>query len=236
MQNNELEQKDEAAVTAESRPDILSGYSKNQKIASATLGIFAMVVIVMWIVQFKNGLSAPFTYKGDSGTVAENNGLGEEDSALSLKIKDTDGDGLSDYDELNTYKTSPYIEDSDSDGFKDKEEVDSGKDPNCPAGSDCFVSGLADKSSGADTNTGESTSNSLESLLQISPQTVEPTGGSTGAAAGLSQSDIESLVSGEMPAATLRELLISAGMDKAVLDKISDEDLLSSYKDSLSEN
>jgi hypothetical protein len=55
------------------------------------------------------------------------------------KTKDTDGDGLVDYDELYVYKTSPYIQDSDSDGFTDKEEVFSNNDPNCPVGESCGV-------------------------------------------------------------------------------------------------
>lgn len=55
----------------------------------------------------------------------------------SLKTKDTDEDGLSDYDELYFYATSPYLPDSDSDGFSDSEEISSGHDPNCPADNDC---------------------------------------------------------------------------------------------------
>lgn len=55
------------------------------------------------------------------------------------KTKDTDGDGLVDYDELYVYKTSPYIADSDSDGYTDKEEVYSNNDPNCPTGKSCGV-------------------------------------------------------------------------------------------------
>ena len=55
---------------------------------------------------------------------------------------DTDKDGLSDYDELNIYKTSPYIEDSDSDGYTDGEEVKNDKDPNCPSGQDCGGGGV----------------------------------------------------------------------------------------------
>ena len=54
-----------------------------------------------------------------------------------LKTKDTDSDGLSDYDELNVYGTSPYLKDSDGDSYSDKIEIDSNNDPNCPKGTEC---------------------------------------------------------------------------------------------------
>ena len=53
------------------------------------------------------------------------------------KKRDTDVDGLTDYDELYVFKTSPYLDDSDSDGVSDQEEIFSGEDPNCPIGKTC---------------------------------------------------------------------------------------------------
>ncbi|RJQ31949.1 hypothetical protein C4572_01900 [Candidatus Parcubacteria bacterium] len=55
----------------------------------------------------------------------------------SLSLKDTDADGLSDYDELYVFATSPYLEDSDSDGLTDKDEIAQKTDPNCPKGQQC---------------------------------------------------------------------------------------------------
>jgi hypothetical protein len=54
-----------------------------------------------------------------------------------LKDQDTDQDGLTDFEELYVYKTSPYIADSDSDDLNDKLEIEQGSDPNCPKGTDC---------------------------------------------------------------------------------------------------
>ncbi|MEI6528940.1 MAG: CAP domain-containing protein [Candidatus Falkowbacteria bacterium] len=45
------------------------------------------------------------------------------------KIKDTDGDGLSDFDEINIFGSDPYNSDSDGDGIEDGEAVLDGKDP-----------------------------------------------------------------------------------------------------------
>jgi len=55
-----------------------------------------------------------------------------------LKKQDTDNDGLTDYEELRVYSTSPYLADSDSDGFNDKQEILSGHNPNCPEGQTCI--------------------------------------------------------------------------------------------------
>jgi hypothetical protein len=70
----------------------------------------------------------------------------------ALKKVDTDQDGLSDYDELNVYHTSPYLEDSDSDGISDKDEVLTNQDPNCPKGQVCTTL-LDNSTSGSATST-----------------------------------------------------------------------------------
>ena len=54
-----------------------------------------------------------------------------------LKNKDTDGDGISDYNELYAYRTSPYLKDSDGDGIADGTELETGANPNCPQGKVC---------------------------------------------------------------------------------------------------
>jgi plastocyanin len=46
-----------------------------------------------------------------------------------LKTTDSDKDGLSDYEEVVTYKTNPNNKDSDGDGFFDKSEIDRGYNP-----------------------------------------------------------------------------------------------------------
>ena len=54
-----------------------------------------------------------------------------QEIAISLNpvLKDTDGDGLTDGDELNKYSTNPFDPDSDRDGATDKWELDNGYDP-----------------------------------------------------------------------------------------------------------
>ncbi len=50
-------------------------------------------------------------------------------SAQEITNTDTDGDGLSDYEELNTYYTDPSKADTDGDSYNDKVEIDSGYSP-----------------------------------------------------------------------------------------------------------
>ncbi|MCX6798206.1 MAG: hypothetical protein NTX66_03290 [Candidatus Falkowbacteria bacterium] len=45
-------------------------------------------------------------------------------------LTDTDNDGLTDYEEVKTYKTNPLNPDSDGDGFTDGVEVHGGYNPN----------------------------------------------------------------------------------------------------------
>lgn len=60
---------------------------------------------------------------------------------------DSDGDGLSDYDEENIHGTHPHNPDTDNDGFSDGQEVENGYDPlvgsgsslNCDPEVDCFL-------------------------------------------------------------------------------------------------
>ena len=61
----------------------------------------------------------------------------------SPTIADTDGDGLNDGEEVNVYGTSPTNTDTDGDGLPDGWEIDNGLDPQSPAGDD-GASGDAD--------------------------------------------------------------------------------------------
>ncbi|KKL57433.1 hypothetical protein LCGC14_2235450, partial [marine sediment metagenome] len=58
-------------------------------------------------------------------------GEGNADAFLLKYVFDTDGDGLSDGDEVNTYLTDPNESDTDGDGLSDGDEVNTyGTDPN----------------------------------------------------------------------------------------------------------
>jgi hypothetical protein len=237
LENNDLEKKEEDIGSSQ----LNNSLSKSQKIAAASLAFFAVLVIILWVVQFNRSIKAPFTYQGESNNQAtDSTAQAEADNGAALKQKDTDGDGLSDWDELNIYKTSPYLEDSDSDGFTDKEEIVAGTDPNCPKGQDCSDTNQQTTSENLTNPTGQNQDNStLNNLLNqmgaTTPAATLPATASTSASgsSNLSQDQLQRIISGNVDALTLRQILISAGMDKTVLDKISDEELMKSYQETM---
>lgn len=119
----------------------------------------------------------------------------------NLKNKDTDGDGLSDYDELYIDKTSPYLKDSDGDGIPDNTEITHGTDPNCPQGQTCSALGQpANTNSTAGTN----------SVLGVNQGTAAATG--------------------QFTASELRTMLRDAGAPVTQLDAMSDEQIIAAYQ------
>jgi len=132
-----------------------------------------------------------------------------------LRAVDTDKDGLSDYDELNIYQTSPYIEDSDSDGDSDYAEVQVGADPNCPKGTQCAF---------------QPTQNP-ENQGAFAQPTEQPNYEQTISSGGLNTLSAleQGLVQGTLEPNQLRELLKQNGATDDILSQVSDEQLQSLY-------
>ena len=106
------------------------------KLVKIGFSVFAFIAIVFGFVRLSNNLHLSFISDG-AVTAPTSDALLE---ATKQRITDTDVDGLSDWDELNTYGTSPYLADSDSDGVVDSEEIKNNTDPNCPVGKVCGTS------------------------------------------------------------------------------------------------
>ncbi len=198
------------------------GLPKPQRNAVIILAAFAVFIIVFWIWQMGAHIKGPFDYQTSMATDTS-----EEDYNNLLKSADTDKDGLSDYAEIYTYKTSPYLEDTDSDGLSDKKEIDNGTDPVCPKGKDCHAS--------VDTSAIATTS---ASNISGDANTASDVSDTTGSSADLDTTSVDenilqNVLNGQGDAATLRQFLISGGASKADLDQISDEDLMKSYQETL---
>lgn len=95
--------------------------------------------IVFGAFHFKNQIFSPYVYKPVNLNQNQLTVDGLSEDLLGLSQKDTDQDGISDFDELKVYNTSPYLSDSDSDGLTDLEEIAGGSDPICPKGVNCFA-------------------------------------------------------------------------------------------------
>lgn len=198
-------------------PSFFWQLNKERKIAFFVLSVFAVFAIVMWGLQFSNNLKLPFD-RG-SGDIEKTIVTQQEDSESSLRNKDSDGDGLSDWDELYFYKTSPYLEDSDSDGFSDKNEIDSDNDPNCPTGRNCYNENIL-----SDATTGSGGQDLTQDIFS------NITGGT-----GQQLQKASDLLSAPENATTLRKVLLESGFSQEMLDQISDEDLLKAYQETITQ-
>ncbi len=186
------------------------------------LVFFSMFIIFAWSFGVKNIINKPFEKKYTNQNNEIINNFSNPQDKLLQSI-DTDGDGLNDWDEVNVYNTSPYIVDSDSDGYSDLDEVKSGNNPVCATGTDCGTDGFESVPRvtpdvqigvpGQDNLSGEATDMLSETKKQI----------------------FEEMLGGKSNAESLRKIFIEAGMDKEILDQISDEDLLDSYRQILGE-
>jgi len=187
-------------------PRPLASLPRPQKIAVLSLSLLAILIVFSWAWQFRANINRPFKVE-----IAKNT----NSTTVDPRQQDTDGDGLSDYDEVNVYKTSPYLEDTDSDNILDKKEVEQGSDPNCPAGRNCNV---VTTESNSPTGTNVDTNPTLSDNLNSS---------------GTPEVILQNALSGQIDAAGLRQLLLDAGGDKATLDQISDAELMTIYQESL---
>lgn len=138
----------EEILDSDENGDVNSTLKKRNRFYILGLSVFTLVILLLIYFQViyrinsavdLSKLKAPESLKQqfdlqDKLLEALNSQIALTDD---LKTKDTDKDGLSDYNEFKIYKTSPYLADSDSDAISDKDEVTNGTDPLCPSGKVC---------------------------------------------------------------------------------------------------
>lgn len=109
--------------------------SSHQKLSLGVFIVIGLSTIVLGFFRLNKAIILPF--KRNTAFTFKTSDQLEKERTQKLRTQDTDGDGLTDYDELYVFRTSPFLEDSDSDGVNDGAEVAAESDPNCPAGKTC---------------------------------------------------------------------------------------------------
>lgn len=202
-------------------------------------GVLLLVVFMVGVggsamgaYNIKRAINSPYVLDAkDLGSTLTSQAAGE------LSLADSDKDGLLDIDETKTYQTSPYLSDSDSDGFNDSEEIKNGTNPNCPEGQDCaggetLKENTDNVASNASTTTQAAQLRSAllsqgmpaeqlqsisdEQLIQlynqqlVQNQNATPPSNTSGNIGDMKQ---------------IRDLLKAQGLDEAVVNSLSDEQL-----------
>lgn len=218
--------------------------SRQQKYALVFLCSFVLVIMGAAMYNFKKVLKSS-EIKAPQQEIPTDNVVVNSQNLASADKSDTDKDGLSDYDERNIYRTSAYLSDTDGDGSGDGDEIKSGSDPLCAAGQNCANttpvtnkdwSGAGSSSAAVSGNVaGDFTPEQLQQmqLVQQLSNGAAPTQSS--GLPGASDSQAQTILNGQADAATLRASLISSGIPKADLDKISDDILLKNYSELLAQ-
>jgi len=209
MSNNLSESNEEEKETS-----FFKSLPKPQRNAFLFLSFLSLGILILWAWQLNFRLNIPFNTPNNENISVDE---AASDFGTLLMNMDTDGDGLTDWEEINLYGTSPYLADTDGDGVSDREEIERGTDPLCAPGQACDTGSII-------------TSPSLIPSLNIGEEFLDVPGFSNN-----TNDILEAMLSGEANASQLRLLLIESGADTSLLEQLSDDDLLTAYQEMLAE-
>jgi len=190
--------------------------SRTRKLVIFIFTVVGVFLLFLSFRQLKNNIYNPFNF-ADQKNQNLSTSEAEVLSSYVLQTTDTDGDELSDYDELYIHGTSPFLADTDSDGISDYDEVMKNKtDPLCAEGESCY--GLSDPS------------------FVVSPNDITENNTNEASTTPDEETDvIEDIISGQADPAFLRKLLLDNGFSEEELNQINDEDLQAAYFEVISE-
>lgn len=176
------------------------GLKKEQKIGVVLLSIFAILLLSLGALQIRNTLYAPFALSSQVPPSVKD----DINSVDALRFRDTDSDGLTDFDEVYVYGTSPYLYDTFSYGISDKEVVAKGL-PLCPNGQDCQNPITTGETIAAPNNASSTAAALKDELLQNPPPS------------------LNSILSSPTQ---LRLLLRQSGVEQKIIDSVTDAELM----------
>jgi hypothetical protein len=177
---------------------------ENDKRGMKILAAAGVLALGLGVWQITHNIRAPFRLRPLPQA---------EEASVDLRTQDTDKDGITDFDELYIYNSSPYLEDSDSDGKTDSEEVRDSTDPNCPEGKECAATENGEKNVGI-------IMPPTQTIGELSSPIIDEKGN----------------IKTNLPPAEIRKLLIGAGMSEEDLKKLDDETLKELYQDALKQS
>lgn len=209
----------------------------------------ATVVLMGWNLKSRLHIAVP--QLGDGVATVENYTKGILDQQDDqLRQQDSDQDGLTDYEELRIYGTSPFIADSDSDGITDANEIKNGTDPNCPTGKTCGFGSSSELATGTryDTSALQPIVNDPKEIRRL----LIEGGVDARVLETIDDQSLQVLAQEALTASTqptqekidllknltptqIRDLLKQQGVDTTALDQISDDDLMTLYQQALSQ-
>ncbi|MEK7580204.1 MAG: thrombospondin type 3 repeat-containing protein [Patescibacteria group bacterium] len=262
-QNNKLKLPVEAQSrrqrvgTPTGTPTVPSGNaSEKDGIILFGLVLFSISILITGYFKIKSAIYKPFAVKTN---------VSVEQLKYILKSqqdKDTDNDGITDWQEENLYGTSKYLADSDGDGFTDKAEIEAKSHPLDPASTPNNVDSYFPDNTAVqpiDLNIPRSEQNidnltpdqireilitqggmSKDEVDNIDDETLKKMYNETKQETGI---DLESVLKNSpaspqnalsLSASEIRKLLLQSGADQETLDAIDDETLKKMFLENIS--
>lgn len=201
-----------------------------ERLVIGTVAAIGLVTMVFGFLSLRRAIMEPNAgaVTGEYKTPQQR----QQEAIEALKLTDTDKDGLNDYDELNIYRTNPYLEDTDSDGISDATEIAGNSNPNCPKGTDCGYVASSGGTGSASGGSGQAASGT-EDETEIDDQTLaflttfgDPT--------QLTRAEAEAILDG-MTTDELRDFFVLMGVPEDAVDKADDQTLRQLVNDAFDE-
>lgn len=205
-------------------PESAGAQRPNTGMLLAGLVFLTVASLVFGVATTLKNVAAPFQAAAGKESEEDELVIEQGQSIEDLKNQDTDDDGLSDYDEGQVYKTSPYLKDSDADGYDDKQEIATGHDPLCATGKPCskevkVAEGEAVGEQGEATNTSNGPgASTFDPSKYVDASSQDPF------------AKLE-----RFGPAEVRALLLEKGLPPDKLQQLSDETIMELYRQTLEE-